>query len=130
MKKEDLMIGDWVVLVDPDTKERKITQVTTSDIGEDYILSLFEPLEITPEILEKNGFQNHIMKEMEYQYEAYTEGFFVCIAKREGYDWNFYFDQGLTNIGGFDGVCLWHNKFVHELQHFFKLCKLEKNIII
>ena len=55
MRPKDLMIGDWVILRDPDTNKKKKVTVTWGDLG-DIILQWFEPIPITTEILEKNGF--------------------------------------------------------------------------
>ena len=65
MKATDLMIGDWVCLKD-DTKcefPLKVDGVLTDDIsleGEGFLggaEGLIRPIPITPEILEKNGFE-------------------------------------------------------------------------
>lgn len=56
MRPKDLMIGDWVILRDPDTHKKTKVIVTWCDLGDYIILQCFEPIPITPEILEKNGF--------------------------------------------------------------------------
>ena len=69
MKANELMIGDWVCLKD-DTKcefPLKVDGVLTDDIsleGEGFlggVDGLIRPIPITPEILEKNGFERSVV---------------------------------------------------------------------
>ena len=69
MKATELMIGDWVCLKD-DTKcefPLKVDGVLTDDIsleGEGFlggVDGLIRPIPITPEILEKNGFERSVV---------------------------------------------------------------------
>ena len=48
MKKEDLMIGDWVLFVGSKY------QIQKEDFSANYV---FEPIPLTEEILDKNGFK-------------------------------------------------------------------------
>ena len=66
MKPTELMIGDWVMFTDPadgskyPVRLKSINANTCCGIEGKSLLSLtddFEPIPITPEILEKNGFK-------------------------------------------------------------------------
>ena len=120
----DLMIGDWVKVTDDDTDDSFIGQVKAIDEleninvqeGEDvaypYSIDCLEPIPLTPEILEKNGFK-------------YNEHPFV-----QGYE-----QFGLVLYHGGDGyrincgqnVALQLDS-VHQLQHALRLCGIDKEI--
>lgn len=114
MKAKELMIGDWV-------KSRgKIEQVTSvyggyicTDSFEDSHEDYFEPIPLTPEILEKNGFK--------FEYGAawnlyrFSVPWFVLYKKEYGL---------MLNIGQIEIPI----SFVHRLQHALRLCGIEKEI--
>lgn len=83
----------------------------------------FEGVELTPEIMEKNGF------------------------KRTGQYWDYYFESDkmckvfsiALNDGNDDGKHIWNAyafgvlcwvKYVHELQHIFRICGIRNEILI
>lgn len=150
MKASDLMIGDWVYIpqdrVCPEIKEPvKVVQVRgesdyieiddgTNIYGYDLSTEEVKPIPLTPEILEKNGFDevkpNHfhlpqLFKDKEYKCsDDSIHVFFTCrgfclrtkdnlsIALKNG--------TGINNI-----PC-----YVHMLQHALKLCGIEKEIVL
>lgn len=60
MKANELMIGDWVRFTDPDTHETEMHRISQEDFsGNDKFWNCFSRIEITPEILEANGFEKH-----------------------------------------------------------------------
>jgi hypothetical protein len=129
MKAKDLMIGDWVH--NPFTRKKlRLTFGRDIDLAEELCL---EPIPLTAEILEKNGFEE-LMNESEvsaarfgrkpeptgvWQYGfgqfdsvAYVpEQSFLCIKFMEGYM------ADIANI-----------KYVHELQHALKLLDIDIDI--
>ena len=142
MKIEDLMIGDWVCLADGNLplEERyfKIEYLSTSagvswvnqgtnapiGLGDgESLIPVFtdeiSPIPITPEILEKNGF------------EGIKEGRFPSLR-------NYYNDiifqlEGIKEEGNCKILYIFKNipiLYVHELQHALKLCGIDKEIII
>lgn len=114
MKAENLMIGDWVVLVDPDTKERKNTQIIGSDLcgGGKIPCEWFEPLPLTIEILEKNFAKDN----------QWVNAFFLN-------DHIHIFDTG-EGFFQIQYAELFEIRYVHQLQHALKLWDYEKEIII
>ena len=128
MKAEELMIGDWVR---NDIGEcQRIVEIRESGAmlayNDIYPYKLIEPIPITPEILEKNGFKSwghgQIWKERigiggqttsatsPIEVIIYEGGHSVIINPHEGKDFQGY-------IGS-----------VHELQRVLRICWIEKEI--
>lgn len=125
MKANELMIGDWVYMKSHKGFESQNIKVETipdasSDvhyghigaypISEDMDFrdiedSHLEPIPLTPEILEKNGFVL--------------------------FDSNWWYGDLRISIS-YSLVCgkLLHFKYVHELQHVLRLCGFNKEIIL
>lgn len=118
MEATELMIGDWVF----NKHHKKYIQITPYDFfnhahlpsGEKYFVSElkvisgrdFEPIPLTPEILELNGFHHE-----DFGYSLVTTD-----------------DKSFLLLGVFSGgTYLWHEAkiyYVHELQHAFRICGL------
>ena len=133
MKAKDLMIGDWVAVHRPGDRYEQVRvksvigngtiEAKTSDglvaIGE----SAVEPIPLTAEILEKNGFKwdelpkfavNEITEKtkMTFSYHLGSRTVFVGVNEP-----NF----NLTS------ACV---LYVHELQHILRQSRIEKEIIL
>ena len=126
LTSKDLMIGDWVLTLDPTHEEKVQAQIWAIEEGQTSILvkkditnwfvdiEWIEPIPLNPEILEKNGF--------EYNEHPFVQG------------WEQF---GLTLYHGGDGyrvncgqnVALQLDS-VHQLQHALRLCGIEKEITI
>lgn len=129
------MIGNWVMSIHPAVpRPIKVTEIGNNDIGyKNGILSIsfLEPIPITPEILEKNGFK---MKQKE------GETSFEYVAAGEKYIINFFFFRAtiydvsslleceLGFSGGLDRIHKCNVRFVHELQQALRLCGIDKTI--
>jgi hypothetical protein len=142
MKVEDLMIGDWVCLEDENLplEERYfkieylaisagvswVNQGTNASIGlgdGESLIPVFRdeiyPIPLTPEILEKNGF------------EAIKEGRYPSLR-------NYYNDiifqlEGIKEEGNCKILYIFKNipiLYVHQLQHALKLCGIDKEIVV
>ena len=90
-----------------------------------------EPIPLTPEILEKNGFEkcrNHSWHN-EILRQIYVR--IVCLPEK---------DRNLhSSVWRFDFPCIvsagaddvsFRCDYVHELQHVLKLCRIEKEIVL
>ena len=105
----DLMIGDWVLDGNVYAQVTSITcdgNIETTH-NEHSNIELVEPIPISPEILEKNGF----------------------VANRHVYPYPFkepwvYIDSKSVFVEHLPCV------FVHQLQHALRLCGIEKEIIL
>ena len=106
LKVTDIMVGDWVICYHPRRLKcfgkvsvgllHTMQEQEYGHIKEDSpLFRIVEPIPITKELLEKNGF--------------------------EFYD------------GGYRYEDLWidgRNTYVHELQHYLKLCGIDKEIVV
>lgn len=129
MKANELMIGDWVQGFVPDTYSRVEAipgenRLGVISSGGHYIASVaddFQPIPLTPEILEKNGWKHKY-----YGIYRQTIGETITID---------IYPEGCSVEDERGSQCryrLRHHlpgpKFVHELQHALRLCGIEKEI--
>jgi len=122
MKARELMIGDWVELYGTPTRWKLEDYAKWHKEMERTDVHTFEPIPLTPEILEKNGF-NKAGEIMPYTYRESKELKSLI--------------QIFTNFGNFDCHIVSKNfdadmrlSYVHELQHALKLCGIDKQIIL
>lgn len=127
MKTEELMIGDWVLYREEVLKVTSLyTKRGANEIGfgesEDFWVDIsnIEPIPLTPEILEKNGFEaDDKNKDMLYWNWSICED---CVS----YDK----ETGTIRIFHTLGRLVFVHplRYVHELQHALRLCGIEKEI--
>ena len=132
MNAKELMIGDWV-LVKLTQHPTKVTNIDGNSVYTEAVFPLrydeIEPIPVTPEILEKNGFvtNRHIYSYPYYEYVVKE------IKVRVG----FAFPQGNRTSYKEPWVCVDTEcvyiehlpcMFVHQLQHVLRLCGIEKEI--
>lgn len=136
MKANELMLGDYVSHFNEEKKcvvielrGRKVAVSYTDDNGNTKYSELlpemaFEPIPLTAEILEKNGF---VYKEAEKT--CATDAFHLwwldgsIFSLNDDSWWRSIKDGKLrVKFGGFP------LKYVHELQHTLRLCGIDKNI--
>lgn len=133
----DLMAGDWI------TDEHGFPmQITT--VGEDYAYATFvglegdpwefndkddkpEPIPITPEILEKNGFHLELSSDKENVYSHFDEGdctpiIFLSTGQEK---WTLHVKNYILKKC-LDFTIFHDTLYVHELQHALRLCGLNK----
>lgn len=128
IKAEELMIGDWVMSIHPAMpRPIKITEIGENDIGyKNGILhiSFIEPIPITPEILEKNGFVLESDGWVYYQNPEIKQQDYICVSFRHN-------DEPRSVEINFihKAQCVFRQIYeVHELQHALKICGITKNI--
>ncbi len=128
LQASDLMAGDWVdVRCDAAPNTPHIERITPAHFLRDEI---WLPIPLTKEILEKIGFVNDYYEE-------------VCVAdygyiKHDGYTLTYKneeVDAIITWCNGCVSITTEHGddvqitiKYLHELQHAFKLCRIDKKI--
>lgn len=131
MIQEELMIGDWVLLDGEPYQIRQLGIYGVNRDGEDYPAvcvgkpkgigliierNKIEPIPLTPEILEKNGFRKEsyieVVGGLDTYYLGEEIGSFRIHRLQKGY-----YQFGLAKIN-----------FVHQLQHALKLCGIYKEI--
>lgn len=147
MNAKDLMIGDWVKVhfgVHNETIGSDVcgqvaelyddgrVEVAVNDAPSTYwniekergdeILSI----PFTSEILEKNGFEKKVWRESSATTYAIGDGFHI-----ELYEDEFWLvDNCVDGDYGYESNWIIEVKYVHELQHALKLCKIDKEIIL
>lgn len=130
MKANELMLGDWVAF-----RKDFPDRVNAIAIGGHSVslehdswqqMSSIQPLPITPEILEKNGF--------DFLYSSVPGGTpqEQRMRKVDTYRWlgiavNYYHETNDFQIVDFRGVRF---NYVHQLQHVLRLCGIEKEIVL
>lgn len=135
MDIKELMVGDIVEYLDGD---QPIPVVVVKIDGPSDVVCLkqknghkfnttieyLRPIPLTPEILEKNGFRIVFDGELHVSYFQDIESFHteVKVDKIGIYQKLSMFD-GLGN-----GVTIIECKYVHQLQHAFSICKINKQI--
>ena len=142
MKAHELMVGDWVRNDLGETQQvvelyEEGVMLYYNDI---YRNDLLEPIHITPEILEKNGFRltkaDTVCPADRYWWaiDGTRDGAMVEITL---YNPDVHGVKVLTKIhtqssheSGVNTVHSCDIEFVHDLQHALKLCKIDKEIVI
>jgi len=121
MKANELMIGDWVlfdhnpvrVAILGAAQDSLGLAVGDNVFGQPY--SIIEPIPLTAEILEKNGFDMddytvHFKEDEHYMLELVFE------------------DDELKWTINCNEYTIMNFEYVHELQHALRLCGIEKEI--
>lgn len=146
MKTNELMIGDWVYIADDDMDSRFSARVEAIDMLENiyakvpgdktaypYSVDCAEPIPLSKEMLEKNGFvytepeTTTMSEDNVWQVKDNDNQVFIEIEEQ--------MDDNLLNyyIGYFmHGVnsCEIYFKHVHELQNILRLYNIDLEIIL
>lgn len=138
MKIYELMLGDWVRVNDPNgpfcsrvyglSLELRTVYAKEPDltVAYPYDEDCVDPIPLTPEILEKNGF-GYVEK------DTLMGGSITHFYLGEPY----YCKNMDLHIGGNKDGFFWMNylrneigsiRYVHQLQHAFRICGIEKEI--
>ena len=127
MKANELMIGDWVYLPSIMSDDKYPVQVL--EIQDDCIkyysggkkmMVLFEhiePVPLTPEILEKNGFTHYDVTDFWIWKEESSEPIHLDNYDEDGW-------RLRINCDNIPCEC----KYIHQLQHALRLFGIEKTI--
>lgn len=140
----DLSIGDWVRVRmckcdydDPDTLDAKVLSIVGNSVGVGYdnsgiVMSAFvddlQPIPITAEVLEKNGWSTDGMYailridehlHLEYYYHEHRLRKYYCGV-----------DEWQNHAKVSDVTFAVHCYSVHQLQHALRLAKVGKEIVL
>lgn len=124
MKSTDLMIGDWVLCDNTPYQIAEIGGMVCIDNENELFASLedIQPIPLTTEILEKNGFETEDAKDGGfvlcddfYDIFIYEWSDSIWVARYESTEMNIPFEQATMG-------------YVHELQHFLRASGFEKEI--
>jgi len=134
MKANELMVGDWVYstfcdkpckVVGVEQYESGYANVKVTNVSGAKDINSLTPISLTPEILEKNGFEKvydkYKLPNYRIKWKSYTDFYFTVFTGVDGY-WN---PIGLNVIiGGVPATV----DYVHQLQNVLRLCEIEKEI--
>lgn len=127
MKATDLMIGDLLKDENNDFFQVAAIKGESGVIYDEYndfhTEEDVKPIPLTPKILEKNGFvesysgNTHCLNYHNYKDHEEDFDIYICDGIREGSTCEELKEYQITAI-----------RYVHELQHILKLCKIDKEI--
>ena len=121
MKANELMVGDWVRMPFGLPEIRQIKYTSEIDDADFY-----EPIPLTTEILERNGFKEISGDDDIYQLEEKPFWFWVDFMNHQ---YGCEFDTSTYECESSEHrLKLYGIPSVNELQHALKLCGIEKNI--
>ena len=128
MEKKDFMIGDWVLLTDGPARVISIAQdgIYFEDKFGEGICSFdkIQPIPLTAEILEKNGFEKISLKSGRVVYSLADDYYDLEAEEITDSIWRIeYF-----NVEASFPSCRDLVGFVHEIQHFLNSHIIEKEI--
>lgn len=143
MKASELMIGDWVYAIDANGEKHPCRannlEYDYTNKREDFCVDFYgtgyeaewpdiafnvEPIPLTPEILEKNGFVQNPRSKSRRSHQICTDSVYISWWRGRI---NILFKPFIghsTNHVNVDG------KYVHELQHALRICGIEKEIVL
>jgi len=142
MNATDLMLGDYVQVEDDEGKlftdcvcdigyvpQWNELGIKTIEGGNEWISeSEIVPLSLTKEIIEKNFTLN---KKHQEQFGANHCFYYSIIPKCSSGIWNLVWIEGNNeNYLTIEDDPLIRMKYVHELQHALKLCRINKEIVL
>ena len=137
MKANELMIGDWVI---DGTQPAQVTGITCGGViettaNEHSNIEVIEPIRITPELLEANGFEIGY-KCPEGVYSLYVDGTIVVeVALYDPFFINISYEEITpdgTDSGTISTFCKVHGEeiYVHELQNFLRLYNIDIDLVL
>ena len=140
MKAEDLMIGDWIIRRGVPEEPMRLYDMKAS-VGIAYLdqdgrgvtekFENIEPIPLTSEILEKNGFKR---LQDTYLFNITTNQFGVNLWLEIGPDsWienNKIYIDSLKGDFNYPMLTMTTCKYVHEFQHLLKLYEIKKDIVL
>ncbi len=145
MEAKDLMVGDLIKTNSTSwSEDLKDKYCKVTFLAKNYVSSIsvdgsqkepygegssFDPILLTQEILEKNGFRKSVsppgIHAKCYEIEDKDKKYCLTIANYNRYK------RLLLNVDSEDSECFNIKcDYVHELQHALKMCGIEKEIIL
>lgn len=136
MKRNELMVGDWVCYNSANGYYTRVNQIRHTEDEKDWYIEgirdnsdniatgkldlfhvdIIKPIFLTPEILEKNGF---VYDSEDKLFEDIYPRISMLYAQYR------LVENGCINYGEMSEI-----KYVHELQHALRLCGITREIII
>lgn len=126
MKANELMIGDWVYNCIADIRFQVYPQFFSQWHNRpEQFGATIQPISLTPEILEKNGFEKQQFGNFIYENDDVNLRIEFCPK-------NINYTNGRYDYIDIEKGCVTITEmpieFVHELQHALRLCGIDKTI--
>lgn len=123
MKTNDLMLGDLVYYShteDGIAPYKEVIRIQAEDLCRDacIIETHYEPIPLTPEMLEKNGWRSRMNGTGEFYLKKPLVDAAIITKTIMGFQ---------MNHRPFCGLSI---HYVHELQHALRLCRIDKEIVL
>jgi hypothetical protein len=142
MKINELMIGNWVIAPDEDTrklKEIRVAQMRTTLVldkySEYYCIETLAPIPITEDFLQANGFIHKCIIDPDeyyteglYEWEKEVQGNWLTLSvgsNKIGCDWRLHVDNCDR-----DSICNIDIQYVHQLQNVLNILGIEMEVIV
>lgn len=146
MKLTDLAILDWVLINNTPHKIQAIDSIDAEILADDELYYVgedrchsedkIEPIPLTPEILEKNGFDPETFLTAEWGRKVYFKEFPGCVVEPADsgkyifgitkYWSKTYSDGSLIDWGTMYESRIYNLQYVHELQRALRCCGLNE----
>ena len=127
MESKDLMIGDWVMVTNLIYNGKKMQVKEIHGDGcitvDGAITKMFEPISLTAEILEKNGFVEFTPD----NWQIVIDNIMIELRAPE-HNMAIWLDWDEHDTGTYASYMFPRPNCVHELQHTLRLCGIEKEI--
>lgn len=135
MKAHELSVGDYVEYRGKPCKiiEVSLYSVLLSGVPAQRSIEHIFPVPLTIEILENNGFaaKNYYADSLGVD-NLFVDDYAKCgvwADQKDGYDFDTIVECNFDESAGFTfNTSIRGIKYVHELQHALKLCRIEKEI--
>ena len=136
LKVQDLMVGDWLMFNDKPCQVKGLHNddtVTLTGYRSMYYLIDAEPIPLTPEILEKNGFklEYFISEYFTSECEHYI-GIDDRVALNNDKEYMNSNNEWCVHVDSetYCTIATCELTYLHELQHILRLCKIDKEIVV
>ena len=139
MDSKLLMIGDWVLVNGIPMQIQAIDAIDDEIMAGDELYCLIEdrvhsedkvePIPLTAEILEKNGFKHHLIAEKGFKREEWTlsdDYYDIVVSEWSDSIWVFRYDCTEMNTPHEQRTF----SYVHNLQHALRECGIDKEIVL
>ena len=129
MKVSELSIGDWVMSTHPAVpRPIRVKEIYDRNVGyKNGVLhmSFIEPIPLTPEILEKNGFSGEGYAFLKLDDDSWMDYYYHEHRLRKWWEG---VDEWQNHAKVMDITFQCHCRYVHELQHALRLAGVEMEI--
>ena len=141
MEVKELQIGDWIIRRNVPEEPMQVEKIdnlkglvicSLDGLGITERICNIEPIPLTPEILEKNGFEKQGFDGWEWvEHTAVGNGLdcLDCLVlwRNDTFSPHLRIESFTLKYGEFSSFGI---NSVHELQHAFRLCGIEKEIVL